>query len=86
MAQEGLTPMQAQHSRGKRADLGRAVRDARNRRDMTQEALALESGLQRKTVYMIEVGKSDPRLGALRRIARAVNVQVAVLLDPAPEG
>lgn len=73
--------MRAQDTRGKRGDVGRAVRAARQRRDMTQEALALESGLQRKTVYMIEVGKSDPRLGTLRRIARAVDVQVVALLD-----
>ena len=78
--------MQAQDTHGKPAALGRAVRAARKRCDMTQEALALESGLQRKTVHLIEVGKSDPRLGTLRRIAGAVDVQVAALLDPAPEG
>ena len=69
--------MQAQDIRGKRADLGRTIRDARQRRDMTQEALALESGLQRKTVHLIEVGKADPRLGTLYRIARAVDAILA---------
>lgn len=66
-------------------DLGRAVRDARCRCGMTQEALALESGLQRKTVHLIEAGRTDPRLGTLHRIARAVDVSVADLLGPVTE-
>jgi DNA-binding XRE family transcriptional regulator len=52
---------------------------------MTQEALALESGLQRKTVHLIEAGRTDPRLGTLHRIARAVDVSVADLLGPVTE-
>lgn len=67
-------------------DLGRAVRAARCRRDMTQEALALESGLQRKTIYEIEAGRTDPRIGTLDRIARAVDVPVAGLLADADPG
>jgi DNA-binding XRE family transcriptional regulator len=51
---------------------------------MSQEALALESGLQRKTVYMVERGKSDPRLGTLTRIASAIQVQLRDLLTPPP--
>jgi DNA-binding XRE family transcriptional regulator len=53
---------------------------------MTQEALALESGLQRKTVHLIERGRTDPRLGTLRRIARAVDVSLASLLAPPGKG
>ncbi|MDX6699472.1 MAG: Helix-turn-helix domain [Solirubrobacteraceae bacterium] len=67
-------------------DLGRAVRDARRRREMTQEAVALQSGLQRKTVHQIEAGKTDARIDTLRRIARAMGVSVAHLLVPPGEG
>jgi transcriptional regulator with XRE-family HTH domain len=67
-------------------DLGRAIRDARRQREMTQEALALESGLQRKTVHLIENGRTDPRIGTLHRIASAVDVSVASLLAPQGEG
>jgi DNA-binding XRE family transcriptional regulator len=67
-------------------DLGRAVRDARRERDMTQEALALESGLQRKTVHLIERGRTDPRLGTVHRIASAVDVPLASLLGPPGKG
>jgi len=62
------------------ASLGRVIRHARRHRAMSQEAVALESGLQRKTVYMVERGKSDPRLGTLERIASAVEVELPDLL------
>jgi DNA-binding XRE family transcriptional regulator len=52
---------------------------------MTQEALALESGLQRKTIHQIEHGKCDPRLGTLRRIANAMKVDVTDLLTQRQE-
>jgi transcriptional regulator with XRE-family HTH domain len=61
-------------------DLGRAVRQARRCRNMTQEALALESGLQRKTMHRIETGKSVPRIDTLERIAGAMDMPVAGLL------
>lgn len=67
-------------------DLGRAIRDARRRRAMTQEVLALESGLQRKTVHLIESGKTDARIDTLHRIATAVDVSVAKLLARPGEG
>ena len=63
-------------------DVGRAVRAARHRCEMSQEALALDSGLQRKTIYMIERGRSDARLGTLRRIAAAMKVCVLDLIGP----
>jgi transcriptional regulator with XRE-family HTH domain len=66
-------------------DLGRAVRELRHRRGLTQEALALESGLQRKTVHQIEHSKSDPRLGTLQRLAGAVGLHPAELLAPAAD-
>jgi DNA-binding XRE family transcriptional regulator len=72
--------MQAQGTQ--RGAVGRAIRDARCRLDMTQEGLALESGLQRKTIHQIEAGKADPRLGTLFRIAAAVKVGVVDLLGP----
>jgi DNA-binding XRE family transcriptional regulator len=52
---------------------------------MTQETLALESGLQRKTVHMIEVGRTDPRIATVRRIAAVVGVSVAGLLAAGEE-
>jgi transcriptional regulator with XRE-family HTH domain len=60
--------------------LGEAIREARQRRHMSQEALALESGLRRKTISLLERGQTDPRLGTLRRIAGAVGVPLVDLI------
>jgi transcriptional regulator with XRE-family HTH domain len=75
MHTKGISP-----GSGGAADIGHAIRVERRRRDMTQEELALETGLQRKTIYQVEHGKSDPRLGTLRRIADAMDVRVVDLL------
>jgi transcriptional regulator with XRE-family HTH domain len=53
---------------------------------MTQEEVALESGLAGKTVYEVEHGKRDPRLGTLRRIANAIGIPVVDLLAPQTPG
>ncbi|MDX6698615.1 MAG: Helix-turn-helix domain [Solirubrobacteraceae bacterium] len=47
---------------------------------MSQDDLARTSGIQRKTVYQIEIGKTDPRLGTVRRIARALEIEAWELL------
>jgi DNA-binding XRE family transcriptional regulator len=47
---------------------------------MSQVDLARTSGIQRKTIYQIEIGKSDPRLGTLRRIAGALEIEAWELL------
>jgi len=72
--------MQTQGTQRGSAALGRAIREARRGRAMTQEGLALESGLQRKTIYLIEGGMCDPRLSTLQRIAAAMRVGVVDLL------
>jgi transcriptional regulator with XRE-family HTH domain len=66
-------------------DLGRAVREARRQRGMTQETLALETGLGRKSVWQIESGRREPRVGTLYRIAGVLDVSVAALLAAAEE-
>ena len=60
--------------------LGSAIRDARRTRGMTQERLALESGLQRKTIYEVENGKTDPRLTTIQRIAETLDLSPGDLL------
>lgn len=60
--------------------LGRAVREVRLSRGISQEQLALESRLQRKTIYQLEVAAADPRYGTLRRVAEVLDVRVVDLL------
>lgn len=47
---------------------------------MSQEALALRSGLQRKTIHQMEVGKTDPRLESVLRVAAALEISVVELM------
>ncbi len=68
--------------RPERWALAHAVRDARRRRGMSQERVALEAGLQRTTVHQVENAKVDPRLGTLCSIAIVVGVPVGDLLTP----
>jgi transcriptional regulator with XRE-family HTH domain len=60
--------------------LGRAVRQMRLGLGISQEELALQSRLQRKTIYHLETGRADPRYGTLRRVADVFGVRVADIL------
>jgi transcriptional regulator with XRE-family HTH domain len=59
--------------------LGGAVRALRLARGFSQEYVALESGLQRRTVWTLESGRVDPRYGTLRRVCAVLGVTVAEL-------
>lgn len=48
---------------------------------MSQEALALESGLKRSYVSDLERGTRNPSVRALGRLAEALKVQPAALLE-----
>ena len=65
--------------------LGRAVSALRERKGLTQERLALESGLTRKAVSELERGLTYPRLDSLDRIAAAVGVDRRQILGEASE-
>ena len=66
---------------GVQAWLGERLREVRLRRNMTQEALADQADFGRSTPQMIESGVPEaPRLAALWRIARVLDVPVHDLL------
>ncbi len=54
--------------------LGRNVRDARIRRGMSQEALALEADMKRSYVSDLERGTRNPSVKAIERLAVALGV------------
>jgi transcriptional regulator with XRE-family HTH domain len=58
--------------------LGRAIRDLRARRGLTQAQLAEASGFARKTIYQMECGIRDIRFGTLLRVAAALDVRLDV--------
>lgn len=65
---------------GVAGNLGRNLRRARERRDMTQEEVADRSGVHATEVSRIEAGKRDPRVSTLERLAEAVEVSPGELL------
>lgn len=60
--------------------VGDRVRATRRRRGMSQEALALESGLDRTYVGSVERGKRNIAVINLAKIARALGVSLGEIL------
>ena len=59
--------------------LGRAIRQLREKRGVSQEALAYEAGVTSGTLSLIERGRSNPTWGTAKGIAAALNVDIAEL-------
>lgn len=62
--------------------IGRNVRRLRRRRDLTLDALAERSGLSKGTVIGVEQSRANPSIATLCRLADALGVGVATLIDP----
>lgn len=73
------------HVNAERAAIGRAVRDLRASRGMSQEDLAFVSGMHRTYVGSVERGERNPSLIALVRVASALGVRPWELLLRADE-
>jgi transcriptional regulator with XRE-family HTH domain len=61
-------------------DLGRNLRHARERAELTQEEVAQRSGVHATEVSRIEGGKRDPKVSTVQRLAAAVGVSASELL------
>jgi transcriptional regulator with XRE-family HTH domain len=59
--------------------LGRAIRQLREERDMTQEALAQEAGVTVGHMSMIERGHSNPTWATVKAVANALDVSMVEL-------
>lgn len=60
--------------------LGENVREARKRRHMSQEALALDADMKRSYLSELERGKRNPSVRALGRLAEALGIDPSDLL------
>ena len=60
--------------------LGRNIRDWRKRRGLSQEELALETGMKRSYVSDMERGTRNPSVKAIERLAKALKVEPDILL------
>ena len=56
------------------------LRQIRTRRKMTQEALAIKADVSRAYLSRLEMGRHDPPLSLLRRLAKALGVKVGELV------
>ncbi len=59
--------------------MGQAIRELRQKRDVTQEALAPQAGVTPKTLSLIERGEANPTWGTVRGIAAALDVSMGDL-------
>jgi transcriptional regulator with XRE-family HTH domain len=60
-------------------NFGRAVRRLRSRRNISQEQLAHDSGLDRSYIGGVERAERNPSLIAIEKIARGLDVSLAEL-------
>lgn len=60
---------------------GRRVRELREQRGLSQEALGRLTGLHRTAIYKFEKGGTDPRLASIRRLARGLQVPPRELIE-----
>lgn len=59
---------------------GRRVRELRKKKGMSQEALALEAGLDRSYVGGVERGERNISLVNIEKLARALGVSLEMLV------
>ena len=61
--------------------LAQRLKELRNKKGMSQEFLADESGLSLRTIQRIENGESNPTGDSLKRLANALNINPDELID-----
>lgn len=60
---------------------GAVLRTLRIEKNLTQEQLGLEAGLQRKYISLLELGTKAPSLATVLRLAKALNVEPGRLVS-----
>jgi transcriptional regulator with XRE-family HTH domain len=65
--------------------LGRAIRETRTERGLSQEQVALDAGMEPSWLSHIESGRRNPSWGTIQRIAQALGVRVSSLALRAEE-
>lgn len=67
-----------------RATFAASLRGWREKRKMTQQAVAEGAGLTQDYVSMLETEKRDPSFGAVEDLAKALSIEPWQLLKGAP--
>ncbi|WP_110945154.1 helix-turn-helix domain-containing protein [Paenibacillus phocaensis] len=68
--------------------IGENIRLLRNKRDLSQEQLALNAGVNTSYIGQIERGEKNPTIKTLEKISSALNIDLIDLLYPSypPKG
>ncbi len=61
--------------------IGMKIQRLREKRGMTQEALAAKAGVSRGFLARLETGRHDPSLTTVGKLAKALKVKLGELLD-----
>jgi transcriptional regulator with XRE-family HTH domain len=61
--------------------IGMKLKKAREAKGLSQSDLAKKAGVSRAYVFRLEAGGSDPTVGVLQRLAKALGVPVTALLE-----
>lgn len=65
--------------------LGAKIKRLREQKDFDQKAFAFFCEVGRTQLYMIENGKTNPRLSTMMKIAEGLEVSLSSLLDIEPK-
>ena len=60
---------------------GQVLRELRKGRDLSQETLALESGLERNYVSLLELGRNSASVKTIFKLAPALGISVAEFMS-----
>lgn len=64
---------------------GQALRRMRKAKGLSQEALALEAGIERNFVSLIELGRNQPSITTIFKLANALGVKPHELIIQAED-
>jgi transcriptional regulator with XRE-family HTH domain len=61
--------------------MAKRLRQFRNERGLSQRSLAEKAGISREYLARLETGRQDPTLSTLEKLADALRVKVARLIE-----
>lgn len=77
---KAATTKRESEKRRQSAAFGRAIYELRIKASLSQEQLALESGIGRSYVSVLERGDKEPCLGVMFKLARALKTDVQTIV------
>jgi transcriptional regulator with XRE-family HTH domain len=77
---DDLTNMLVNKSNTLEQSFGHILREARKSRGFSQEILALEAGVDRNFVSLLERGKNQPTLSTIFKLAKALDTKPSSLV------